>query len=209
MANIRGLDIGVDDLKQHYAGSYIQVSGKAKPTVVFVDCFPARETMSYITYENFKEYNPKTDHIRDLVPDAWVEMPKMGLFNFRGYVFYVFRKPHRQWSRGFKWENVKVSCRFPHGQGLIDEDPFGAAVALFQRQWMTPFYGIPLLRSESITSFAFNNTYWFSGNSKRIYLWRRHICIGEIIKNTLYYYNESTLLREEVDSFFKGAYETP
>ena len=188
-------DISEHDLAQRYKGSWISVECAGFPRIARIDFISSagiriQEGLSFIS--------------RELT--ILREFPEMGLVNLSGSVHIVSRKPIRQWCRGLKPDLLVDYCRTKHELALHHKIDVHRAQALFNRQWIAPEVGIPQIKKGECHSFAMNNKYWFSGNAKHLYVWRNQSCIGEFVKNHMFYFNESTLLQEEVNTDLKGLY---
>ena len=184
--------LSTHDLEQRYKNSWIQVSYRGKPTVVFVSAINSERIVT--TQGVF--YSEETEIIH--------EFPQMGLVNFQGYVHILHRKPIRQWCRGFQYELIYDFCRAanPFHYGVTE----ASVSAMFNRVWIPLNQGLPQLKEETISSFAINNKYWFSGNKQHQYVWRNKVCIGELLFGQIFFFKESSVLQEEVKTDLKELY---
>lgn len=188
-------DISEHDLAQRYKGSWIRASINDVDKIIRID---------YISKQGIQTQGriPFLSGEVDIVQ----EFPEMGLVNLEKSVHVVSRKPIRQWCRGLKPELLFDVCRTRHEMPLHSRIDEARATALFHRKWIVPDVGIPQIKKQERFSFAMNNKYWFSGNATHLYVWRNQSCIGELIKDRMFYFNESTLLQEEVNTDLKGIY---
>ena len=186
-------DLSFNDLVQRYKDSYLEVS---KAGVRWVD------RVSAISRELIQL---RESGIHDACDVSIVrEFPSMGLVNFEGNVHIVSRQPLRQWCRGLKPALIFDVCRNRNVKLFHVSLNKTAADALFNRVWIPFKEGVDSLRHGVKCSFAINNKYWFSGNSKHIYVWRNKVCVGELLGNQVFFFSESSLLQEEIYTDLKG-----
>ena len=130
----------------------------------------------------------------------------MGAVNFESSVHLLSRRPLRQWSRGFKQDVIYDFCRDKTASSFCTNLTLLKAEATFNRVWITPKEGLAKIRNGTMHSFAMNNSYWFSGTPKHQYVWRNKVCIGEILGKQIFYFSESSLLQEEINTDLKEVY---
>ena len=187
--------ISDQDLKQRYGGTYLKLLINETPIVSEV-LWVGEHLINLSTHGEEKTKNVSIIQ----------EFPAMGLVNYENNVHLVSRVPLRQWSRGLKKELVFDFCRNKPQSCFNLRMPLAAAEALFNRVWVSPQEGLETLRKGLTHSFAINNSYWFSGNSKHQYVWRNSVCIGEIVGKRIFFFPESSLLQEEVNTDLKDIY---
>ena len=188
-------NLSTHDLQQRYLHTYLKINISGKISVDFVVSIDSE----ILVLKWAGPFSVKRVTITQ-------EFPSMGLVNFNDCVHILSRRPLRQWSRGFKSNLIIDDCRHQTEALFHNQLSLDSAVACFDRVWIKPQIGLNAIRKKQMHSFAINNFYWFSGTPEHQYVWRSRVCIGEVLGRQIFFFTESSLLQEEINTDLRNIY---
>lgn len=204
---INGVLVSINDLNQRYQHTYIDASLRGEaPKIIKILGFDSGATpVSDVVYVADKQ----GDSVVPLSELTIVrEFPEMGACNIGPDVFFVSLVPERQWQRGLSKTRITSYCRNQFAKSLESRLSLDIADSLFNRKYFNQVEGLKLLKSGARNGFAMNSRYWYSGNRKKIYMWRDKVCLGELVGGTLFFFEPSSTFITEIERELGKLYES-